>query len=210
MPDPVGRQAGRTVTRACCRLERALRRRTFAVDYGDVDFAALARVLGCFGERVTILRRFCPRSSARWRAAPGGRRRPDRQGQPRRGGAQGLGRARRRPEIICLKWPCMRAASGLIPVKCSKASDRCHTAIPPPSSVRQPSLRAARGARSLQRHVHDLSDHISLRSMTGRTEDPGARACRSAGVDHAVGPPESDATRRRRRAGARKSLRHSE
>jgi len=27
--------------------------RTFAVDYGDVDFAALARVLGCFGERVT-------------------------------------------------------------------------------------------------------------------------------------------------------------
>jgi len=27
--------------------------RTFAVDYGDVDFAALARVFGCFGERVT-------------------------------------------------------------------------------------------------------------------------------------------------------------
>ena len=27
--------------------------RTFAVDYGDVDFAALARVLGCHGERVT-------------------------------------------------------------------------------------------------------------------------------------------------------------
>jgi thiamine pyrophosphate-dependent acetolactate synthase large subunit-like protein len=27
--------------------------RTFAVDYGDVDFSALARVLGCFGERVT-------------------------------------------------------------------------------------------------------------------------------------------------------------
>jgi thiamine pyrophosphate-dependent acetolactate synthase large subunit-like protein len=26
--------------------------RTFAVDYGDVDFAALARVFGCFGERV--------------------------------------------------------------------------------------------------------------------------------------------------------------
>ena len=26
--------------------------RTFAVDYGDVDFAALARVLGAFGERV--------------------------------------------------------------------------------------------------------------------------------------------------------------
>ncbi|HTQ73761.1 MAG TPA: thiamine pyrophosphate-binding protein [Burkholderiales bacterium] len=27
--------------------------RTFAVDYGDVDFAALARVFGCHGERVT-------------------------------------------------------------------------------------------------------------------------------------------------------------
>jgi len=27
--------------------------RTFAVDYGDVDFAALARVLGAHGERVT-------------------------------------------------------------------------------------------------------------------------------------------------------------
>jgi thiamine pyrophosphate-dependent acetolactate synthase large subunit-like protein len=27
--------------------------RTFAVDYGDVDFGALARVLGAFGERVT-------------------------------------------------------------------------------------------------------------------------------------------------------------
>ncbi|HYC15359.1 MAG TPA: thiamine pyrophosphate-binding protein [Stellaceae bacterium] len=27
--------------------------RAFAVDYGDVDFAALARVLGCHGERVT-------------------------------------------------------------------------------------------------------------------------------------------------------------
>jgi len=26
--------------------------RTFAVDYGDVDFAALARVLGAYGERV--------------------------------------------------------------------------------------------------------------------------------------------------------------
>jgi len=163
--------------------------RTFAVDYGDVDFAALARVLGCFGERVTDPAEVLPAiKRAAGERPPGGRRRPDRQGQPRRGGAQGLGgRGGGRDHLP--EMGVHARGIGLDPVKCSKAST---AAYGHPAAVQRAATQSARSAQSRSPAARTRSQRPTSRfaAVTGRTEDPGARHAGRRGVDHAVGPPE--------------------